>query len=256
MTCERLSSGSSLLHRTDPRVKLCLALLLSVTIALVENCSAQLVAVAAGCLLLASARLPLKETARRLAAVNLFLFLVVVVVPFTTPGVEIVSLFSLPVTSEGLQLALSVWLKCNAILAVNLAFLSTSTIFSLSHAMAHLGVPSKLVQLFFFSWRYIHVIEHEFQRIRTAARLRGFRPGTTIHTYRTLAWMIGALLIKGFERGERVYRAMLCRGFDGTFWILSHFHFHIRDGMVAIAGIMLALMIIFVDISTQCILFN
>ena len=35
--------------------------------------------------------------------------------------------------------------------------------------------------------------------------------------------MIGALLLKGFERGERVYKAMLCRGFKGRFYSLQEF---------------------------------
>ncbi len=256
MTCERLAAGTSTLHTTDPRVKLCLAFILSVTIALLEGCPAQFAALAAGFLLVCWARLPVRETAGRLVAINFFLFLVAAVVPFTTPGVTAFSFLSLPVTWQGIELALSVWLKCNAIAAVNIAFLATSTIFSLAHALAHLKVPSKLVQLFFFSWRYIHILEEELGRIRTAASLRGFRPSTSLHTYRTLAWMTGALLIKGFERGERVYMAMRCRGFNGTFWLLSHFHFHARDGVIAAAGIVASLALLIMDNRTRCILFN
>ena len=256
MTCERLSSGSSLLHRTDPRVKLAVAFMLSVVTALLRNWPSQVLTLAGGLLLLVSAGLPVRETLRRLALINFFLVLVAAVVPFTTPGTVVADIFSLPVTREGLLLALSVWLKCNAIAALNLAFLATSTIFSLAHAMAHMRVPSKLVQLFFFSWRYLHVLEQEFLRIRTAAMLRGFRPGTSLHTYRHLSWMIGALLIKGYERGERVYNAMLCRGFNGTFWVLSHFHFHLRDGVITAAGIMFAAAVIYIDHSCSCTLFS
>ena len=256
MTCERLATGTSTLHTIDPRVKLCVAFILSVTIALLENCPAQFTAFAGGFLLICWARLPLRETAGRLAAINFFVFLVAVVVPFTTPGTPAFTLLSLPVTWQGLELALSVWLKCNAIAAVNLAFLATSTIFSLAHALAHLKVPSKLVQLFFFSWRYIHVLEEELGRIRTAAALRGFRPSTSLHTYRTIAWMTGALLIKGYERGERVYMAMQCRGFNGTFWLLSHFHFYMRDGVIAAGGITATLTLVIMDAWGRCILFN
>ncbi len=256
MTCERLSSGSSLLHRTDPRVKLTVAFMLSVVTALLRNCPSQFMAFTGSLLVLASTGLPVGETLRRLALINFFLVLVAAIVPFTTPGTEVADIFSLHITREGLLLALSIWLKCNAIAALNLAFLATSTIFSLAHAMAHMRVPSKLVQLFFFSWRYIHVLEQEFRRIRNAAMLRGFRPGTSLHTYRHLAWMIGALLIKGYERGERVYNAMLCRGFNGTFWVLSHFHFHLRDGVITAAGILFAAAVIYVDLSCSCTLFS
>ena len=149
-------------------------------------------------------------------------------------GTGVTRLGPIVITAEGLDLALSISLKCNAIILANLALLSTSTIFSLAHALAHFRVPTKMVQLIFFSWRYFHVIDSEFHRMKQAIKVRGFEPGSNLHTYRTYAYLIGTLFIKSLERGERVYKAMLCRGFDGTFWLLSHFRLQRRD--ICLAG--------------------
>lgn len=183
-----------------------------------------------GLLAVVIAQLPFKEVSRRLLMVNFFMAMLWLILPWSTPGNSAMQVGPVIMTSEGLKLALSISLKCNAIILVNLALLSTSTIFSLAHALAHFRVPSKLVQLFFFSWRYFHVIDSEFQRMKHAMKARGFEPAKfSIHTYRTYAYLIGTLFIRSLERGERVYNAMWCRGFEGTFWLLSHFHFHSRD---------------------------
>jgi cobalt/nickel transport system permease protein len=91
----------------------------------------------------------------------------------------------------------------------------------LGHAMHELRVPNKLVHLFFFTYRYIHVIHREYTRLTNAAKIRGFRPRTNMHTYRTFACLVGMLLVRSCERAQRVHHAMLCRGFKGAFHSLS-----------------------------------
>jgi len=233
VTCERFASGNSILHRSDPRVKILLAAGFAVVTAVIETRTGQVLALLGGMILILSGGLLNRELFRRMAWVNFFLLMLWFILPVTTPGNAAAKIWSLDISREGLELALSVTLKCNAIVLANIALLSTSTIFAIAHALAHLNVPSRLVQLFFFSWRYFHVIYSEFRRLRRAAGVRGFEPATDMHTYMTYAHMIGMLFIRSLERGERVYKAMLCRGFDGTFWLLTHFHLHRRDFFLA-----------------------
>jgi len=234
VTCERFASGKSILHSADPRVKILLAGGYAVVSVGLESLEGQILALLGGLLLVIAAQLSLKEIFRRLFVVNLFVLMLWLILPWSTPGTGVTHLGPIVITSEGLNLALSISLKCNAIILANLALLSTSTIFSLAHALAHLRVPSKMVQLIFFSWRYFHVIDSEFHRLKHAIKVRGFEPRSNLHTYRTYAYLIGTLFIKSLERGERVYKAMLCRGFDGTFWPLSHFRLHRLD--ICLAG--------------------
>jgi len=101
-----------------------------------------------------------------------------------------------------------------------------------------LGIPDKMVQLFFFTYRYIHVIYEEYQRLLRALKIRGFRARSNLHTYRTYAYLVGMLLVKSYERAERVREAMLCRGFKGRFYTLYEFSVHGAD--IALTVILLS----------------
>src|SRR4030042_1018548 len=77
----------------------------------------------------------------------------------------------LPASSEGVWQALLITLKSNAIILALLALLATTPVITLAHAANHLFVPAKLVHLFFFTYRYIHVLHAEYVRDRKSTRL-------------------------------------------------------------------------------------
>jgi len=56
-----------------------------------------------------------------------------------------------------------------------------------------------------------------------AMKVRAFKPTTNVHTYRSYAYLIGMLVLKSYEHSEKIYQAMLCRGFKGKFPLLDHF---------------------------------
>ncbi len=234
MTCEAFSSGSSFLHRADPRVKILCAVFYSMVVACLGGMPLQCASFVISAVLLSTARIPVRMVLKRMAVVNLFVLALWLVIPFSTPGRVLFHAGPLSASSQGIRTAFSITLKCNAIIMANLALLSTSSMFSLAHSLAHLKVPSKLVQLFFFTWRYLHVLEDEHRRMVQAIKVRGFSPRTDMLTYHTYAYLVGLLFVRAYERGERVYKAMLCRGFNGTFWLLRHFHLHGRDIILAL----------------------
>jgi cobalt/nickel transport system permease protein len=124
---------------------------------------------------------------------------------------------------EGTRYALSITIKSNTIVLAIIALLGTTPIFKLAHALRHLHLPDKLVQLLFFSFRYIHVIYFEYVRLLNAMKVRCFHPRSDLHTYKTYAHLVGMVVLKSYDRSERVRDAMLCRGFKGKFWVLDHF---------------------------------
>ena len=223
MTCERFSQGSSVLHRADPRIKIIFSLLLSIEIVYLNGLLGLFLALLFSIFLILITGIDTGIILKRLFIVNLFVLFLWIAIPFTFEGSSFFSTGPLRASYEGLIFCLKVTLKCNAIVLFNMALLSTSSIFSLAHALAHLYCPSILVQLFFFSWRYLHVIEEEYSRLKRAATLRGFRPRANLLTYRTYANMLGSLFVRSYDRGQRVYDAMVLRGFNGTFWLLRHF---------------------------------
>jgi len=229
MIGEELSPGGAALGRLDPRVKIIVAVLYSVVVALSVRLPSLLFALGFSLGLLLEARLDLKEVTKRLLLVNTFILFLWFLLPISVQGTPLFRLWRFTVTREGVLYAFQVTLKSNAILGTSIALLSTTPIFSLVHAMHHMRFPDKLVHLLFFCFRYIHVMEREYHRLMNAAKARGFSPRTNLHTYRTYSYLAANLLFRGYDRSQRVYEAMLCRGFEGKYWVLHHFAFKRKD---------------------------
>ncbi len=240
---ERFVKGESLIHSLDPRVKLIVAFLYAIMVALSSKISSLILASFFTAFLFVLSRLQICQVLKRILTVNYFIVLLVVVMPFTFPGRVLYSLGPLAMSKEGLIYGFTLFWKSNLILTTMLLLLSTAGIFNLAHALHHLHVPEKLVQLIFFSFRYIHVLQREYQKLGAAIKLRGFSPQTNLYTYKTYAYLIASLLIKSYDRSERVYKAMRCRGFQGMFPTYKHFQMSPRDKVFAlISGIFLSLL--------------
>jgi cobalt/nickel transport system permease protein len=232
---EEFTDGSTFLHRLDPRVKWGVAAGFCGITAATQHIEAGVAALGLSLLLLVLARLSVWRLLRRLLVVNVFVAFLWVVLPFTVGERVWAAPAGIPLYREGVALAASITLKSNAIVAALIALPGTSTIFDNIHAFHHLRVPAKLVQLLFFTFRYLHVIAAEYVRLRTAMALRSFRPRTSLHAYKSYAYLLGMLFVRSFERSERIHAAMLCRGFRGTFFTLHHFHLTARDVAIGVA---------------------
>jgi cobalt/nickel transport system permease protein len=103
----------------------------------------------------------------------------------------------------------------------------------MGHALHALRMPEQLVQLLMFTTRYIETLREEYMRLRAAMKMRGFRPGTNWHTYRSFGYLVGMMLVRALERSERVLGAMKCRGFTGRFVLLEQFRMTDRDWLFA-----------------------
>ena len=231
MIDETLALGDSPVHRIDPRLRVGAATLLSVAVAVSRSLTVPAAATVGALFLVAAARPPLRVVPRRLAMLWIFLLLLWMTLPFTRPGTPLWTLGPLVATRPGLLLAAAVSLKSTAILLFLLALVATLDAATLGHALYRFRVPEKLVHLLLLAYRYIFVIEAEYRRMRRAARLRGFRPKTDPHTYRTVAWMLGMLFVRSAARADRVARAMRLRGFSGRFRSLRTFAFTRTDGL-------------------------
>ena len=230
MHLETFAHGHSILHRMDPRAKILAALGFSLVVGLSTTVSALWVALAIGVAVLLAGQLPLWPLLKRLWAVNFFVAFLWLALPWRLELAEGWS-WNLVYDPKGLALAGLITLKTNAIVMILIGLLATSPINNLFHALAHLKAPQKLVHLFLFFYRYLHVLHREYHKLTLAMRARGFQPANNLHTYRAYAQLAGMVLVKSYDRAERVYQAMLCRGFHGTYWLLDHFHWSKRESL-------------------------
>jgi cobalt/nickel transport system permease protein len=241
MIGEEFSGGDSLIHRLDPRVKIVAVSFFSVVVAVSNRFVVLMSALALGFFIVLLARVPMRQLVRRLVPVNIFILFLWLFLPFTVQGEPLFSVGPLVGTHEGVLYAARISLKSNAIVTVLIALVASSSILTLGHAMHELRVPKKIVHLFFFTYRYIHVIGREYVRLVNAMKVRGFRPGTNMHSYKTFAYLVGMLLVRSCDRAERVRNAMLCRGFRGRLYSLSDFSMKTRDVISLIVMLTLVL---------------
>lgn len=229
MLSESFAQGSSLLHRLDPRLRIVFATLFSFLLAVSLKFSTLISGLAMSIILVWVSGLPGLEVLKRLTVINIFNIVLFLVLPVSFEGTMVFSLGPVTVTREGLLLAAQITVKSNAMVMVFVALVATMTIATLGHGLNRLHIPKKIVYLMLIAYRYVFVLEQEYQRLSTAIRVRGFVPGTNMHTYKTYAYLFGMLLVRALERADRVYQSMLCRGFKGKFYCIYPFSFSRMD---------------------------
>lgn len=218
----RHRGGASPLSFWDGRVKIVSMLFLCFCIGALSRIPTALFALlsmlACACLARVSARLLLK----RVAAAMGFLWMFMVIMPLTVkavPGDVIYQLEGakwLAFNPRGLTLALKALIKASAIVVVVVMMVGTPPFSQTIRALEGLRVPPMAVQMILMSYRYLFVFAQEMERMATAMRARGFRPRTTLRTLRVIGNFVGVLLIRSFERTERILHAMEARGFSGS----------------------------------------
>lgn len=233
MLDDSFTTQGSVIHRLDPRPRIIVALAFSVVMAVATQWSALAIGAAFSILILALARLPFGKVLRRLILVNGLILVLWFLLPLSVAGDSLFAVGPFGMSREGICYAALLTARSNIIVLGLLTLISTIPMFTLGRAMATLRIPDKGVQLFLFTYRYVHVIHEEYLRLLRALKIRGFEPGTNLHTYRTYAYLVGMLLLKSYERSVRIRQAMLCRGFHGKFYNLSDLHMKRSDWLMA-----------------------
>jgi cobalt/nickel transport system permease protein len=176
-----------------------------------------------------------------------------ITVLFTLPGQPILTWplgpWYLTVTDAGLIRFLSIVMR--SWLSVQMAILLTATTQfpDLMHALRHLHVPQILVAVISFMYRYLFVLADEVMRLLRAresrsARLPGYRSGGSLPWRARVAGnMAGQLFVRSYERSDRVYNAMLARGYDGQFLTLNPHVMRPNDWLIGAAAAVILLII-------------
>lgn len=178
-------------------------------------------------------QIPFWGTLKKLALIDGFMLLALFSLPFTYASGDVLPLWGLAFYIDGFWLAVGIALKANGIVLCFIALMGRMGVAEFAHALAHLNVPTSFVQILLLMVRYIDVLSQEFERLRTAMKCRGFRARSNWHSWKSLGYLCGMLLVRSLERAEQILIAMKCRGFHGTYPLLHHFHFGRRDAQFA-----------------------
>jgi cobalt/nickel transport system permease protein len=219
----------------DPRVRILVTVAFAIVVVALDDLGMLGIALACAALSACAARLPLAPTLRRAAAMDAFIIVMLLMLPFTVAGTPLLTIGPLTASHEGLWQAIAIALKANAIVLLLLALVGTMHPAVLGHALRRLGVPAVLIHLLFFTVRYVEVLSREYHRTRVAMKARAFRPRSDLHTWRSLGYLIGMLLVRSLDRAERILAAMKCRGFDGRLHDVDRRAVRPADGAFAAA---------------------
>ena len=207
---------ASPVHRLDPRAKL--AGFAGITLVAVSTPLHAWPAFAACALVLAAIAARAGVGAgvvwsRARVILPLVLF-VAVFVPFVRGGPQ-VQVGPLSLSEAGLATFALVTAKAT-IGTVSAVLLGATTSFpDVLHGLERLRVPRLLVVIAAFMYRYLFVIAAEARRMRAALAARGYRPRHAVQVA-ALGRVVTALFLRTYDRGERVYLAMLARGYQGA----------------------------------------
>jgi cobalt/nickel transport system permease protein len=133
--------------------------------------------------------------------------------PFIAEG-ERTEVLGVSVSVEGMWGAWNILAKATLGVAASIVIASTTTMAELLKGFDRLHLPKAFTSIASFMVRYMDVIADDMKRMRVARISRGYDP-RWIWQAKAVAASAGALFIRSYERGERVYLAMLSRGFTG-----------------------------------------
>lgn len=203
----------SAIHRLDPRAKVLTTLIFIVMVvsfgkyAMVPMLPFLLFPI----VLASEGRVPYPWLGSRLLAAAPFALVVGMFNPLLDRSV-IASLGALPITGGWVSYA-SIILRFLLTTAAALVLVATTSFSGVANALERLGVPDVFATQLLFLYRYIFVLAEEALTMSRARDLRSFgKRGTGI---RVFGKMMGSLLLRTYARAQRVYSAMLLRGFDG-----------------------------------------
>lgn len=226
-----LAAGDSWVHRLDARAKV---LAVAGYVLAVVSCNRYALtellpfAVFPAFVVLA-ARLPADLVLRRSA----------LVLPFALAVGALNPLFDRGILIEAGPLAINggfvSWasIVLRALLAASgaVVLVGTTGFAQIAAALGRLGMPRALVVQLSFLYRYLQLLGDETRRVLGARELRAC--GRRLEMAE-LGPLVGQLLLRTWQRAERIYMAMLARGFNGRFPLSGTARFGTREaGFVA-----------------------
>lgn len=244
----------SRVHRLDPRTKLIVALAMILAVSLLPF-GRWLFYLAVWAMVLGIsvlAKIGPAPVLRR-SFVALPFALAALALPFTVPGEVIghIPLLNLAVTQEGLTRAGSIVVKSWVSVQVAIILVMVTSLPDLLWALRGLRVPEPLVAIVGFMYRYLFVMADEVSRLlrarasRSAARVGQHAGRTLFWRGRVAGYMVGSLMLRSFERSERIYNAMASRGYGGEIKTFAHHRFAAIDAWaLACAVVVVGLLVI------------
>lgn len=246
----------SAIHRLDPRVKLVLTLVFILIVALTPP-GAWAVYILLFAIILSVELLSELGVGFVLRRALFALPFVMAALPiiFTYPGPDFASFplgpWTVTISQGGLERFISIALKSWISVQAAIILASSTTFPDLLVAMRAIRLPRLLVAIFSLMWRYLFVLADEVLRMNRARAARSGHPddpkrkvgGTVAWRAQVTGRMAGSLFLRALERSDRIYMAMVSRGYDGEIRSLPLPALRPLDWLITITGILFLILV-------------
>jgi len=201
---DKYSHKNGLLQKTDPLSKILFTVIyyLYILIFAQKWLWSYLIAFILIMILIFISKIPILFLLKRLLSIIPFILLIILFIPFYK--------------ENGYKTLYLTIIKSILSIVLLIIILSTTRFSDLLKGLSKLKVPITIITILSFIYRYIFVLVDIMEKMLRAITLRSFKK-KRIKDIRTIAHILGVLFIRSYERSERVYSAMLLRGFDGEF---------------------------------------
>ncbi|HKI53821.1 MAG TPA: cobalt ECF transporter T component CbiQ [Anaerolineales bacterium] len=249
---DRYHETESFVHHLDPRVKVSVTLAFILSNALLPDGAWVAFGLSWLFLLFANvfSNVGSGFTLKR-SFVALPFALIAITVLFSIPGNPISSfhflMWDVTITDAGLLRFVSIVIRSWLSVQMAILLVAATRFPDIVHALEHLRVPSILTTIIAFLYRYLFVLVDEVFRLLRAREARsaaapGVRSGgSVVWRGRIAGNMAGQLFLRSYERSDRVYNAMLSRGYTGHLNTINPHELHRVDYITMALALILIL---------------
>ncbi|PKL51568.1 MAG: cobalt ECF transporter T component CbiQ [Nitrospira bacterium HGW-Nitrospira-1] len=211
---DTLSYRDTIIHRLDPRTKLMATLFFIVTVVSfpMYEVSGLLPFLLFPVLLFSLADIPVKFIMKKVLLVSTFAFFIGIFNPVFDR--QAMYVFYGVTVSGGWVSFLSIMIKFFLTITSALLLIATTSFPGICRALQKFGIPDIFISQLLFLYRYIFVLAEEAMKVVRARDIRSF--GKRGKEMTAFTGIVGTLFLRTVERAERIYQAMLSRGFSGA----------------------------------------
>lgn len=243
---DRYHHGHSPLHSLDPRVKVLVTIAFIVSNALLPDGAWIAFGLAWIFILTANmySTLGIGFTFRR-SFIALPFALAAITVLFSIPGEPVTSfrflMADFTITDAGLLRFVSIVVRSWLSVQMAILLVAVTEFPKIVHALRHLRVPAVLTVIISFLYRYLFVLTDEVMRLLRAREARSAGKGgggRVMWRARVAGNMAGQLFLRSYERSDRVYNAMLSRGYKGELMTIHPHQYQMSDRVLGVVSFM------------------
>lgn len=240
--------------KIDARIKLIIALSSLIAVILMDNLVIlPIFAVLILIIPILILKLNIKDYLRRFVILPLFIALILfIVVAFTYGGTdEIYSIIGLKVYRESVYFGLLLFTRVVISISILQLFILTTSINDSIEALRWFRVPKEIVDIGLLMIRYISLLFDEFRTMYNAQVSRGgfLRRLKYKEKIKNLSSIAGLLFIRSADKGERIYSAMVSRGYNLNFYNNKKYNkpISLKESLLCVLTIVIITLLVIID---------